>query len=133
MKRLLLAILSFLYLLVATGTTMQYHYCMGELASWSILKMGKEKKCGICGMSKSDKGDNDCCKDEHKLIKLALDQKANNPVLTVPPQLLCSPSLLQAEVVIRDPGKHQLVAPTENAPPVAKHLPVHILHCTFRI
>ena len=77
MKRLILAILSFLYLSTAIGANLHFHYCMGELASWGF-GYNKDKECGKCGMDKTAAENSGCCKDEFKHIELDLDQKSPN-------------------------------------------------------
>ena len=73
-KRIILAILSFFYLATATGSSLHFHYCMGQLASWSFSK-NEQKECEQCGMEKNLSDDIGCCKDEYKQLKLQVDQK----------------------------------------------------------
>ena len=66
MKRILVTILSILYMAGATGATVHVHYCMGKFMGAGFVHKD-EDKCGKCGMKKSiSKG---CCKDEHKTFK----------------------------------------------------------------
>lgn len=74
MKRIAAFILLMLYFVTSTGGTMHYHYCMGELANSSFWGE-KQKKCGKCGMEKSEKENNGCCKDEQQWVKIEDDQK----------------------------------------------------------
>lgn len=53
----------------ATGATVNIHYCMGEYAGWE-LGHDEAKSCSSCGMDKKDPLSDNCCKDEHKSIKL---------------------------------------------------------------
>lgn len=61
----MVAILAFLYLTITSGVIVNWHYCMGELAS---IKMGipQSSKCDKCGMA-DKKG---CCESEYKFIKV---------------------------------------------------------------
>lgn len=68
MKKLITAILAVLYLGTSSGATVHLHYCMGKLADWG-LRHNKSKTCPKCGMEKSNKSDNSCCKDEQKFLK----------------------------------------------------------------
>ncbi len=68
MKKFITAILAVLYLGTSSGATIHMHYCMGKLADWGLSK-NKSKTCPKCGMEKSHKSDNGCCKDEHKFLK----------------------------------------------------------------
>ncbi len=74
MKRILVTILSILYMASATGATVHLHYCMGEFVNASLIHK-EEHKCGKCGMKKTTR-DNGCCKDEHKTIKTSDHQSA---------------------------------------------------------
>ncbi len=74
MKKVLVAILTMLYLLSSSGATVRFHYCFGRLADWS-LTAEKPDKCSKCGM-KSDK-QKKCCKEESKQYKLDDTLKAN--------------------------------------------------------
>lgn len=67
MKRVLVVILSFLYMASATGAVVHLHYCMGKLAATSLYD-SKDDKCPQCGMKKSAK-QKGCCSDTHKIIK----------------------------------------------------------------
>ena len=75
MKKIVVAILAVLYLSTSMGATVQLHYCMGKLVSWS-LGFVNSNKCSKCGMEKSHAEQKDgCCKDEYKQIKNDKDQK----------------------------------------------------------
>jgi hypothetical protein len=65
MKKIIVAILAFLYLGVSSGIAMEIHYCMGEKAGVELYG-SSDDKCGKCGM-KAKPG---CCNDEHKFYKL---------------------------------------------------------------
>ncbi|MGG9971803.1 HYC_CC_PP family protein [Ferruginibacter sp. SUN002] len=65
MKKIIVAIIAFLYMGISSGIAMNVHYCMGEKAGVGFY--GDEKdKCGKCGM----KGKKGCCHDQHKFYKL---------------------------------------------------------------
>src|ERR1700744_5183401 len=82
MKRLLVTILSILYMASATGATIHVHYCMGKLISASFVHHGADK-CGRCGMKRTAKG-NGCCKDEHKTIKASDQHLFANAIFHTP-------------------------------------------------
>ncbi|MEO6490002.1 MAG: hypothetical protein ABIO04_08700 [Ferruginibacter sp.] len=66
MKKILLTILTVVYMTVSSGIAMEIHYCMGKRAGIEYFKTGGEK-CGKCGMKEKRSG---CCHDEHKFHKL---------------------------------------------------------------
>jgi hypothetical protein len=74
MKRILVTILTILYMTSATGATVYVHYCMGKFMCAS-LRHSDGGICGRCGMKKAmeKKG---CCKDEQKTIKASDHQLA---------------------------------------------------------
>lgn len=73
MKRILVTILSVLYMISATGATVHLHYCMGKFVG-AAFSHEDEEMCGNCGMEKNaSKG---CCKDIHKTIKSSDHQYA---------------------------------------------------------
>lgn len=75
MKKLLAISFALLYLVSSAGATINIHYCMGELADWTVGKQ-ESKICGGCGMEKAQETDNGCCRDEQQFIKNSSDQKA---------------------------------------------------------
>lgn len=65
MKRPLVAILAFFYIVIASGITVNIHYCMGDFASVEY-GLPANDACSVCGM-KEKKG---CCHTEYKLVKI---------------------------------------------------------------
>lgn len=65
MKKVLVAILAIVYLVVSGGIAINIHYCMGKVASVDLVN--SNDKCGKCGM----KTTGGCCKDEFKIVKLS--------------------------------------------------------------
>lgn len=76
MKRLLVTILSILYLASATGATVHIHYCMGKMMSKS-LHSSTNDRCGRCGMKKAEEKKG-CCKDEQETVKASDHQIAKS-------------------------------------------------------
>lgn len=127
-KRFAAFILSIAYFVSTTGTTLQSHYCMGNLEGWSI---SSKKTCDKCGMEKSASSKKGCCKDEHKFVKLQDDQKAS-----------VSFELSKLSVVIPGLPLHnfssdlistQRLLPNSNAPPRNSTTSLCITNCVFRI
>jgi hypothetical protein len=133
MKKLLFAILAFTYLVATTGATLHMHYCMGRLAGTGLWK-DDSGHCGLCGMEKSDDGDNGCCNDKQEDVKIEVDQQYvagdvfhfeqpftdiifNHPVYHP-----------QAFIAIRDK-----VQPVSHAPPRSPQQPPYLLFRNFRI
>ena len=68
MKKFLIAILAFLYIISFIGATVYMHYCMGKLASDGLVNH-TSKACNKCGMKKTGQENKDCCKNESKFLK----------------------------------------------------------------
>ena len=77
MKKTSIAILAFLYLIIASGVVVNYHYCMGDLSSIQYGISGDEA-CSKCGM-KEKKG---CCQTDYKLVKLQDAHQVSKSLVT---------------------------------------------------
>lgn len=132
MKRILLTILAVFYLGIASGATVHFHYCMGELVSWGLEKE-TDKICDLCGMPKSEDKKNKCCKDVEKQAKVEKSQHASQTAYKFE-QL--SAVLIQPELTVT----YQAPVPVKitrealsNAPPDGRVIPVYVKNCTYRI
>lgn len=131
MKKILIAILSILYIGTASGATVQLHYCMGELVNLSIGH-DESNACDNCGMEKDGAGKNDCCKDEQKQIKLEKDQKVAESFQAM--QLIATAVPVSA-IAYTLPNVTSVTEqnPCSNAPPLTDATSLYIRNCTFRI
>jgi hypothetical protein len=71
MKKAAASILLLLYLLVSTGFVISVHYCMDKVDAVELGHVAT-KECGKCGMYLEN--NDDCCKDEVKVVKMQVDQ-----------------------------------------------------------
>lgn len=71
MKKLLAAVLLFVYALVSTGFVVSVHYCMDKLNGVQLGDTSRDT-CGKCGMALKDA--NGCCKENVKVYKMQTDQ-----------------------------------------------------------
>jgi hypothetical protein len=78
MKKLLTAILVFIYFTVSTGFVVSLHYCMDELSS-AELGARQDQFCERCGMET----DGHCCWDDVKVVKLQFQHTVSEAVQTV--------------------------------------------------
>lgn len=132
MKKFLVSILAIVYLAATAGATVHMHYCMGDLAGWSLMNSGKNQ-CSYCGMEKKATGNKGCCKDEHKQFQLKQDQAASAINILVSPavSILPSPVYLPAA-----PAELLSIAeerPLTNSPPRNSSIAVYISNRNFRI
>ena len=132
MKKLVIAILSFLYISTSSGATLQMHYCMDKLVDWSIGHSDKKNTCNNCGMEKDGKGKNGCCKDEHKQLKIEKDQKT---AAAFELTLSLATAIPVSHPVYNFVGIASVTEqfPLSNAPTPSPHLAAYIRNCTFRI
>ena len=138
MKKVLAAILAFVYLSSSMGATIHLHYCMGKLASWGLINH-ENKNCEGCGMVKNTTASHsmaakmDCCRDEHKQIKTDKDQKLfpseffkyNNQSQVIASYEFSLESIKAFSFPIDYPNT--------NAPPLFDKLPRFIVFRNFRI
>ncbi len=132
MKKLIVAILAVLYLGTSSGATLHLHYCMGKLVGMDLWR-DNGNKCGKCGMKKSAKAGKDCCKDEHKVIKLEKDHTAAASLA----QMLQLTNSLQP-VAFNSFAAVQLPTlavayPVSHAPPRSGDVPLFVRNCVFLI
>jgi hypothetical protein len=132
MKKFLVAILAILYISASTGATLHMHYCMGKLADWG-LGHNDSKICSKCGMARSEKKDNGCCKDKHKFLKNNTDQKVTESAC----QLINLIAVSLPASFIEIPGNdfHSVIDenPNNHAPPRTCAVAVYIRNCVFLI
>ena len=126
MKRVIVSVIVLFYFCFSTGATVHFHYCMGELVNWSLNK--EAATCGNCGMEKDD----DCCKDEHKLVKNNSDQNTVGSILLRqiaridwPHFLLHASGCYPSFIIEKDLINH--------SPPVHTGVDIPVRNCVFRI
>jgi len=130
-KKILVAILAFVYITTSTGAAIRMHYCMGQLSEWGVGS-DDSKICGTCGMQESNEKDNGCCKDKHLVVKNNIDQKFTETGFTtqvlsaaLPAGFIEVKSNDLSSVADENPGSH--------APPRNKGVAVYIRNRVFLI
>lgn len=133
MKRSCAILFALLYLGASTGAAFTMHYCMGRQGEW---KLGQREslQCPVCGMKKKAGKDRGCCRDEHKLVKLSVDQKlpeAALAALKAPLAVIHDYNSRPVEPVVRTLA---VSFPVNHGPP-GGHLSAskNILYCCFLI
>lgn len=74
MKKIIFLIATMAYMFSTTGATVYVHHCMGKIVDWDFMKNDVER-CSTCSMEIA--GENDCCSDEIKVLKI--DQADKHP------------------------------------------------------
>lgn len=118
------------YLTVTTGVIVNYHYCMGRLASTQLFTSELEV-CPSCGMEMHE--EMTCCRDEVAFVKMEVDQQQASHLvleLTAPAVIISHPS--DSYFVLLDdiqPGK--LYA--NHSPPLLTEQDTYLQNRVFRI
>ena len=132
MKKFITAILAVLYLGTSSGATIHMHYCMGKLADWGLTK-SKSDSCPKCGMEKSHKSDNGCCKDEHKFLKDDSAQKlAENNLQMLQLFSVAIPATFTELPALNIPSVTE-TNPVSHAPPRTHGVAIYIFKRSFLI
>jgi hypothetical protein len=127
-KKFLLSILTFLYMMVSSGIALEIHYCMGQKAGVDFYH-SKDDKCSKCGMKEKKGG---CCNDEHKFYKLSDSHKnIHNELAFSAGELLISNDhgLYNWQLPVLNPHafSHSHSPPDDTGPSLC------IRNCVFRI
>ena len=131
MKKFVLFIFIFFYFGVASGATVEFHYCMGKLVEWGMSDhAGESKSCSNCKMAESDS--KNCCKKEQQQVKVSEAQKAQFSFqFKVVPSIIAAP--FHFELISNTFQNEVRQTNYGHAPPIVANTPVFILLRTFRI
>nr|WP_320058261.1 hypothetical protein [uncultured Bacteroides sp.] len=128
MRKHLLTIFMLLYIVVSSGITINYHYCMGKLADVSLWQ---EAVCPACGMKHDT---HKCCSTDTKLIKLSLDQEVAHLSIT---DFVPSVTTLLFDISewnsLLAPEQYSIAYIPQKSPPDCSSVPLFIHNCTFLI
>jgi hypothetical protein len=130
MKKYLVFIFTLFYFTAASGTSLEFHHCMGKLVEWGMAEPSESEDCSNCKMSPEQS--KDCCKKDQRDVKIEKAQKAQynyefKQVPTLVTQHFISTSgvdVVQQTVEINN---------FSHAPPRTEKTPVFLLLRTFRI
>ena len=126
---MLIAILAFFYLGVASGVMVNVHYCMGQLASVDYGHEAEGGNCGKCGMPDDN---NACCHTESTLVKLQDDHQLSDVHFSFK-----QPEALQQYTTLYAVNEVATVTsePYNNihAPPDGPLHAIYLYNCVFRI
>jgi hypothetical protein len=130
MKRALAIVFTVFYFTAASGMTVHFHYCMGQLVNWG-LSHEKGDRCSNCGMDKAKA--KKCCADKHQQVKIDKAQKGNQNNFQFKQISLVAVSNHPSDLLLVLPVSLVEEKPQSNAPPRIGKAPVFILNCTYRI
>ena len=130
MKKFLVTILAFIYLITTSGIVVTIHYCMGKLSS-AEYGVAKVSKCDKCGMMETQKKKG-CCHTESKIFKV--DDSHNY----VKSNVDFSKIVIAAPVGFISfnqslPGVEKALALKYHSPPDSRSSSVYLYNSVFRI
>lgn len=131
-KKFLVTIFAFLYLVISSGFTVQVHYCMDKLSGWELsLISDKQQSCERCGMHMV--AENDCCKNEQKVVKFESDQKAQQQQNFIFQPIALVQSLPETNFAIGSLISIQFLPGNLLQKPPNLSMPLFVRHQNFRI
>jgi hypothetical protein len=130
MKKYLVFIFTLFYFTVASGTTLEFHHCMGKLVEWGMSEPSESKICDNCKMSAED-SENCCKKDQHD-VKI---EKAQKTQFNYEFKQLASPvtQAFAANFALDAVQRTVVTGNLFHGPPRTEKTPVFLLLRTFRI
>ena len=129
MKKVLASITVFFYFIVSCGVVINLHYCMGDFQSFQLYSV-KSDECGKCGMHMDD--ENDCCKDEVKIIKL--EDKQNRVNINYSIQGLESDNQSTSDFITASLlNRKDFFYYNTHSPPLISQQDTYLQNCVFRI
>lgn len=130
MKKSIVFIFMLFYFGVASGATVEFHYCMGKLVEWGMPQAAETEDCSNCKMSDADS--KDCCKKDLQEVKIEKAQKAefSFPFKSLS-SIIAVPYVFESGLTIIPQTASG--ANYSHAPPRTPKTPVFIMLRTFRI
>lgn len=121
MKKAAVILFTIYYLVLASGLSINLHYCGGKLKEISFL--GEVNEDGCCGKKEKSKG---CCNEESTFIKVKDDQFAGSAVKVLINTTKAIPIAVFSELfIIQDP--HSTYTSLSNhSPPVVYDNPIYL-------
>ncbi|TAN20458.1 MAG: hypothetical protein EPN37_01520 [Chitinophagaceae bacterium] len=136
MKRVLVAILSVIYLAASAGTGITMHYCFDQLSGAELSFKGVvNESCSVCKIQQANTlyKSRNCCKDVYKRIKISNAQDIASDLL-LPSAHFFTLSLPAVPIlsVIPSPGiTVGRIIP--HSPPLPATTSIYLKDCTFLI
>ena len=129
LKKIVVILLLLIYGSASMGATIHLHYCINQMAGWSLWHSKKEE-CGRCGTKKNKTG---YFKNEHKHFESKNDQR--NAATVVPVIFKPAPAVVN---LIPDSNFQAFKKVIKgfsicHAPPDIGDNRRHILHCVYLV
>jgi hypothetical protein len=128
MKKILLSVITLIYMVLACGVAMEIHYCMGKKAGVELYGSNSDE-CGLCGMTEKKGG---CCHDEHQFYKIDDSHKnVSNDLDLASPFTVAA--LTYPSYNWQLPQENAAAVEKDHSPPLYSRPPATVLHCVFRL
>ncbi len=124
MKKIIILLIAFCYLLAAMGATVNFHYCGGHLKKISLFNTCDEKAC--CGNKMKSKN---CCKNKSTFVKLKDKYKSTEGLqLPIIHFKITASFLIPNPLHLQPALSFRLITPDYHAPPYSIHTPIYLRH-----
>jgi hypothetical protein len=123
MKRPVILFFTFVYLVVASGLSVNLHYCGGKIKDVSLFYTGTKDDSGCCGKMKKSKG---CCNNKSAILKVNDDQQYVSIVKYSPEQLLSDYLVHSSVLSFLINQKFELIETVQHPPPLLSSSPIYI-------
>ena len=130
MRKAGLIILTFIYLALTAGVSVQRHYCMNRMSSVRFT-VHTEERCTVCGMEKSERS-SDCCRDEVSVFKITDDQQPPFSGELISPDFV----YIHSVTPVMDAPEYRTLQSSvsyAHGPPGESPVPIFIRNRVFRI
>ena len=128
MKKLVLILLTAVYMLSTVGIAVSQFYCCNKLTSVSLSFNSKDQS--YC---KNDANDAGCCKTTHQYLKIKDFHFASNDILLAEKYFSIVHTCFPVFELITPQIQLAVVSNNINAPPRLSPNPIYIFNCTYRI
>ena len=132
MKRVFLAIITFLYIVASLGFTLQKQYCTDSQADRGLNRC-ISAKCGRCGNVQMNKKDNNCCRNENRFVKNDKDQNIPESVFHPTPSTAVALPPYFLELSFNELASASEVIHINHAPPPVNGIAIYLRDRVFRI
>jgi hypothetical protein len=124
-SRIMIGVMSAIYLLFSIGIVTSTHYCMGKKSSVAYFTSESQP----CACSLFSAGKDTCCDDEHDLIKLDDSQKVIPALELSPNQWIVLEELFTPTFITHPKNSFRELPKADDLPPP---VPLFKFYCSLR-
>jgi hypothetical protein len=109
---------------VASGLSLNFHYCGGKLKDISFFQVGDKEK-GCCGSKKRSKG---CCNNKSTILKIEDDHRSSLDFKLPANNFISLNYTLPQHTLLLSKTFGELICPNYHAPPLLNKPPIYLNH-----